>query len=308
MENGNNENLSRLFNPANREFVLTECFTIASSRMKQQDTDEMKRCWDLTVSLFSGSFPLYNACNTEYHDYNHTCDVFGTTIRLIDGALSQSPCIDSELQLDLCIAAMLHDSGYIQEKSDNSGTGAKYTKTHVSRSIVFTEQNGEVFGLNEKRQKRIAHLIAATDIGIHFDELPFTDEQERFAGKMLASADLLGQMADRTYLEKLLFLYYEFKEAGFADYKTEFDMLKKTLVFYELTRDRLFHTLGNTTNLALIHFTSRYGVEKNLYLESIERQMDYLKTIIADNTANFRKKLKRIDLEAVSQSKNQVSA
>ena len=31
-------------------------------------------------------------------------------------------------------------------------------------------------------------------------------------------ADLVGQMSDRAYLEKLLFLYYEFKEAGFPGY------------------------------------------------------------------------------------------
>ena len=79
-------------------------------------------------------------------------------------------------------------------------------------------------------------------------------------------------------------------------------MLRKTLGFYEMTKERLFGLLGEVTNLAYFHFASRYGVEKNLYLVSIERQIDYLRTIMEDDTVNFRKKLKRIDLEAVSKA------
>lgn len=295
--------LSRLFNPANRELVLEECFSIASSRLEEKDALELKRCWNLTADLYAGSFPGYHACTTDYHDYNHTCDVFGSTIRMIDGALSEGTFLSPEMQIDLCVAAMLHDAGYILEIGDDSGTGAKYTKTHVIRSMAFTERNKGAFGLNDIRSARICRLIAGTDLSQPFAELPFVDENERFAGTLLASADLLGQMADRTYLEKLLFLYYEFKEAGFPDYTTEFDMLRKTLGFYEMTKSRLFETLGNATALALKHFSSRYGLQKNLYLESIERQMAYLRSIMDDNTANFRKKLKRIDLEAVSLAK-----
>ncbi len=294
--------LSRLFNPANRDSVLEECFSIAASRLTPQDDNKLRRYWKLTVNLYSGNYPGYSACNTEYHDFNHTCDVFGATVRLCDGALSRKMELGTELITDVFLAAMLHDAGYIQETGDSAGTGAKYTKTHVVRSIAFTLKNRNAFDLDLARAERIGRLIKGTDLGTPFDSIPFADPAEKFAAELLASADLLGQMADRTYLEKLLFLYYEFTEAGFPGYSSEFDMLKKTLGFYEMTKERLFRTLGNATKTAEYHFASRYGVEKNLYLESIERQIDYLRSIMDDSSVNFRKKLKRIDLEEVTRT------
>jgi hypothetical protein len=295
--------LSRIFNPANRDSVIVECLEIASSWLPAESASNLALCWKETRALYAGFFPGYIACNTEYHDFAHTCDVLGATVRMCDGALSQKIALDADILVDLGVAAMLHDAGYIQEACDSGGTGAKYTKTHVARSIAFTARYREVFGLSEERARRIGRLIAGTDLGTDFETIPFVDATEKYAGKLLASADLLGQMADRTYLEKLLFLYYEFKEAGFPGYDTEFDMLRKTLGFYEMTKKRLFGLLGETTDLARHHFASRYGVPKNLYLESIERQIDYLGSIINDDTVNFRKKLKRLDLEAISASR-----
>jgi len=197
---------------------------------------------------------------------------------------------------------MVHDSGYIQETDDTTGSGAKYIKTHVTRSINFIQKNRKTFKIDEAQAHRIGILISGTYLGTKFESISFSDDQERMAAEVLASADLLGQMADRTYLEKLLFLYYEFKEAGFPGYDTEFDMLKKTLGFYETTKIRLFQTLGRATKMANIHFFQRYGIHRNLYLESIEHQINYLQTIIDDTSANFRKKLKRIDLEEVTRT------
>ena len=104
-------------------------------------------------------------------------------------------------------------------------------------------------------------------------------------------------MSDRAYLEKLLFLYYEFKEAGFAGYETEFDMLRKTMGFYELTVSRLDGDLGGVRAMARRHFAERWGADHDLYAEAMGRQMDYLQNILDDASTNFRKKLKRLDLE-----------
>lgn len=302
MDRNSVSDLSRIFNPANKDAVIGECLEIASGWLPSRSRDNLVWCWNQTKSLYAGTFSGFCACNTEYHDFSHTCDVLGATVRMCDGAISQTISLESDLLVDICIAAMLHDSGYIQEADDTAGTGAKYTRTHVTRSIAFVLKERDAFGLDEGRAKRIGRLIAGTDLNTPFDSIPFTDSTELYAGKILASADLLGQMADRTYLEKLLFLYYEFKEAGFPGYDTEFDMLRKTLGFYEMTKKRLFGLLGEVTNLAYFHFANRYGIKKNLYIESIERQIEYLGSIIEDDTVNFRKKLKRIDLEAISAS------
>ena len=35
------------------------------------------------------------------------------------------------------LAILMHDTGYLKKRGDNEGTGAKYTLTHVDRSIQF---------------------------------------------------------------------------------------------------------------------------------------------------------------------------
>ena len=52
--------------------------------------------------------------------------------------------------------------------------------------------------------------------------------ENEILGKMLGTADLLGQMSDRTYLEKLPFLYLEFKHAGIDGVGTELDFFDST--------------------------------------------------------------------------------
>ncbi|HHU37571.1 MAG TPA: hypothetical protein GXZ47_10165 [Treponema sp.] len=302
MKNGVESDLSRIFNPSYKSAMVEECMKISESFLGKEEQREVRHRWDLITDLFYGSFHGYQACNTEYHDFNHTCDVFCATVRMYDGAYSQGFILDNDLLLDTFTASMLHDAGYIQEVEDTKGTGAKHTKTHVTRSIAFTKKNQNVFHLSPTNSTRIGRIISGTDLAIPFNTIPFESDHERWAAELLASADLVGQMADRTYLEKLLFLYYEFREAGFPGYDTEFDILRKTLGFYESTKIRLFDTLGNATRFAQDHFASRYGINKNLYLESIQRQIDYLQGIIEDSTANFRKKLKRLDLENVSKT------
>ena len=108
-------------------------------------------------------------------------------------------------------------------------------------------------------------------------------------------------MSDRAYLEKLLFLYYEFSEAGVEGFDTTFDILKKTLSFYESTMDRLNITLCKSYTFAGDHFKTRFGINENLYMTAIEKQMDYLKTIIDDESTNFRNKLKRLNVEGIEE-------
>lgn len=137
--------LSRIFNPSNKIEMVEECMKISSSFLEKDGQNELRYRWELITDLFYGSFHGYQACNTEYHDFNHTCDVFCATVRMYDGAYSQGHILNKELLLDTCTAAMLHDVGYIQESNDTTGTGAKHTKTHVTRSIAFAAKHHEIF-------------------------------------------------------------------------------------------------------------------------------------------------------------------
>jgi hypothetical protein len=253
--------------------------------------------YTLTTRLYTGYYPGYRACNTDYHDFAHTLDILLATARLLDGWALDTLAPPADLAADLLIAALLHDAGYIQKSDDAEGTGAKYTRDHVRRSADFILAEAAVFGLAPGRAARVSRLIECTDIRLVPADIPYPDGAEAHAGALLATADLLGQMANRAYLEKLLFLYYEFREAGFPNYQTEFDILRNTLAFYDSTRARLERGLGDLRRYSRRHFAARFGLDRDLYQESIDRQMDYLRSIIADSSTNFRKKLRRMDLE-----------
>jgi hypothetical protein len=255
--------------------------------------------YGLITDLFSGSLPGYRACNCEYHTLGHTLDVLMATSRLIDGYNLSHDALPQGLAVDLHLAALLHDTGYIQDAQDREGTGAKHTKTHVNRSVVFSLKHADMLKIEPERARLISRLISCTNIDPMDVQPVFEEETQEIAGAILGTADLLGQMADRAYLEKLLFLYHELREAGFAEYKTEFDILEKTLGFYTAVRARLEGRLLRMYLCATPHFQVRFGVSRNLYMESVENQMQYLRSIIADDTTNFRKKLKRLDVEKI---------
>lgn len=263
----------------------------------------LRRVFGAVQRLYAGRFPGYRACSTEYHDLYHSMEVFSSSARLLDGALLAGRRIGKEGAVDLLAAALLHDSGYIQEEGDAAGTGAKFTKTHVDRSALFARVHAGSLGLDAARAARVSRIILGTDLARQWSGIAFESEEERFLASLLAAADLLGQMADRAYLERLLFLYYEFREAGIEGYSTAFDILKKTAGFYAAVKARLDGPLGGASAYARLHFGRRYGEDRDLYREAIDRQMAYLDSIVADSSTNFRKKLHRLDLEAVERER-----
>jgi len=243
--------------------------------------------------LFEGKFPGYKSCNTKYHDFKHTLDAFIAVIRLVDGYNLKNEKLSLFNVNNLLLASLFHDTGYIQEDWDRDGTGAKYTVNHIQRSISFLISNHKYFGIDNENVMIISKFIRCTGLNINLETLSFKDAEERTVGFILGSADILGQMSDREYLEKLLFLYFEFKEAGVSGYNTEFDIIKKTLDFYEVAKRRLLITFENICDYTVYHFEERYKKNENLYLDAIDKNILYIEKIMADNTTNFRKKLRR---------------
>jgi hypothetical protein len=97
-------------------------------------------------------------------------------------------------------------------------------------------------------------------------------------GKVLGSADLIAQMSDRNYLEKLPLLFLEFKEAGMEGFETPLQLFKNTEEFYHLVaRARLAEDLGSVSSAALYHFQSRWNIDRDLYAESIKNNIKYIK-------------------------------
>jgi hypothetical protein len=287
--------LAKLVDSRDPARVLDEALRILGFHYADEVSSKVHLAFEQVSRLFEGQFPGYRACLAEYHDLRHTLQVFLTAARLLDGHNLTLVFLPESLALCLLLAALLHDAGYIQEEWDTEGTGARYGQRHEERSIEFLRRNGELLEIEGEDREIVARLIEGTDLKRDFTAIAFGSRQEQTAAALLATADLLGQMGDREYLEKLLFLYYEFREAGVAGYQTEFDILRKTRDFYGATRERLENVLSGAYRFAQAHFRERHGKDENLYMVAIERQMAYLDQIIADNSSNFRSKLRRGD-------------
>lgn len=251
-----------------------------------------ERCFEDTVRLFSGRWKGYQACKTEYHDLRHTLEVLLATARMIHAATLDGRSISPRLAELSLISSLMHDVGYIQ-KTGEKGTGGQYTLVHVERSAAFFEQYGGHLGLVQADLEACCSMITATSLAIDPAAIRYLDQETELLAKIVASADLLGQMADRLYLEKLLFLYREFREAGVLAYPSEFDLLNKTRTFYTTVRQRLDEKLGSLDRMLDLHFRQRWLMDRNLYSDAIALNLQYLDDIIENHRGDYRNRLKR---------------
>ena len=239
------------------------------------------------LRLFAGEYPVYQACNTPYHDQAHTMHVLLASARLAHGLrLGGEPLGLREFEL-LLVSALMHDIGYLQEEGDTEGTGAKYTPIHVTRGIDFMK---EYFRdrLSEDELRLCACMLQCTDIDVEVGDIPFRDAHEKLLGCVLGTADLIGQMADDIYVEKLVHLYTEFKEGGVEGFASEYDLLKKTAGFYKFMKFRLEHHLAGVFRLVRAHFKDRWGLDRDLYEESIQNNIRKLTEILERHGWNYR--------------------
>ena len=288
-----NKQLYDLINTDSPKDVLDEVKVILNMISPDFHQGAVTKAFSTIVGLYEGNHEGFKACNTEYHDLRHTIETFLAMARLLHGAqLNGEGFTEPHVILGL-IAALFHDAGYIQEDHDGEGTGAKYTVHHEQRSAHLLERFGPEFGLSEEEVASGRIMILGTDISMDHSQLTFPSAQIQLLCQMLMASDLMAQMADRSYLEKLLFLYHEFKEADVGGYESELDLLKKTVTFYEFVAERLTGILGKVDKFMTSHFAVRWDISSNLYQEAIERQKKYLHQILDTPDLDPRDQLKR---------------
>ena len=91
------------------------------------------------TDMFQGRYPGYRAIDMFYHDFEHTLQATVCLTHILQGRSrsADKPVLkprDWELSV---MAVLLHDSGYLKETRDVTGTGAKYTLVHERRSCDF---------------------------------------------------------------------------------------------------------------------------------------------------------------------------
>lgn len=284
---------SRIVNVKDPQGLLDEVKAIVLMMFPEFDFETLNRVFKDIMRLFRGEYQGYRKCNTEYHDLNHTTNALLVMTRLTHGAFLIGEGLTGEdVNLGL-ICALMHDTGYIQTLDDNVGTGAKYTSIDTKRSIVFMDKYIADNRLSKADFKNYSDILKFTGLHTNVKEIEFETREIELLGKMLGTADLLGQMADRIYLEKLLFLFYEFKEGGVMGYDNELDLLKKTIDFYTMTQKRFAIELGGVNEYMRYHFKARWNVDRDLYMEAVEKNISYLQYVLKNHEKDYRDHLRR---------------
>ena len=285
--------LSQIVDTSRSDLVIEEVESTLSSIPGPVEPKPVASVCRDVIRIFSGRYPGYRACNTVYHDLEHTLETFLALARLIHGAHVSGRDIPPGIIILGLVTALLHDIGYIQHTGDRAGTGAKYTHVHISRGIEFMQSYLPEKGFSSKDILVCRKMILYTDPDADIPSIPFRSRDHILVGKMLAAADLLGQMASRIYLEKLLLLYCEFEEAFISEYDDEKDLLRKTLSYFEVTGEKIRHDLDGVDRYLRPHFRARWDIDHDLYAEGIERNVNYLKEILDDPEENYRRFLRR---------------
>jgi len=253
------------------------------------------------VRLFNGRYPGYRASNTRYHNLEHTLLVTLAAARLLHGYMVgcvENGGIIKPIQMILCLfAALYHDSGLIQTWRDRKGTGAKYTIGHEARSVAFMRKNMAKNGFDQDHMLDCEHMIMCTNLELKIDQIPFRTPVVRVLGQIVGTSDLLAQIADRHYLEKLMLLFKEFREAGIAGFASEAELIQKTGSFYKnVVKKRLETEFDNIFSCMIYHFKIRWGIDRDLYIEAINNNINYLESLPNIETAGYdiyRRFLKR---------------
>ncbi len=282
-----------LIPPGEHKQILVEVLLLID-RMGVGDKELVERAFNDTVRLFEGEYPGYRASNTRYHDLDHTCSVILAMARLLHGSFLEGvKWSDRGVALGL-LGAMFHDVGLIQKEGDIEGTGAKYTLGHEERSIAFLSQYLSQVGIGQDAIEEAAQMIGCTIMAKAPNTIHFFSDEHRMLGYMVGTADLLAQMAERTYLEKLLLLFREFEEAQIPGFDTELVLLEKTEAFYtDVVKRRLEDQLGGVTRYMHTHFKERWGIDEDLYQRMIRQNLVYLHDVLEQDKEIYRERLRR---------------
>lgn len=295
--------LANLVQMESPQAVLAEVLTTVSCFAGDADLPALRHAFDQTVALYRGGWEETKGCNTEYHNLKHVTDCFLAMARLLHGAVETGFIISTRQVHQGLVSALLHDVGYLQNREDSTGTGAKFTVNHVRRSMDFMQRHFREFGIDESEVHACLTMIHATDLACDLATIPFQDDATGQIGRILAAADVLAQMADRTYLEKLLFLFYELDEAKIDEYCDELDLLKCSKAFYDRMADRFTTQLACADQLMIHHFKARWNIDQDLYRQAIANQRDYLMKILEKAAGDPRDRLRRGNIVATIRSR-----
>lgn len=239
------------------------------------------------VNAYRGDYPGLLRCDTLYHDLRHALETGLTTARLLDGHAKsadysrEDEYIDSDQALLAVLLALFHDIGLQRRDSEIDLWGPVLIPIHEERGVEFMKKYLSTTSLARFADKSV--LIMPTKLIFKMPDTwtPF----DRKLASIVASADLISQMADRCYLEKCRdFLFVEFSALGIAGqadsiYPNRETLLAKTPAFFaSVVHQRLEDEFKGMHRLIEAHTGGT-----NPWEESIKRNLEFLEDTLSTN-------------------------
>jgi hypothetical protein len=175
----------------------------------------LERLLSDVTGMFGGRYPGHQAIDMEYHDFEHTLQATVCLVHLLQGrSVTPDQPVYSIREWELAVmAVLLHDTGFLKETGDSSGTGAKYTFVHEHRSCDFAKAYLPQLELTDGEIEDVCSAIICTGPRSKISQVAFRREEARQIAFMLVTADYLAQISAADYLDKLPRLYREFEES-----------------------------------------------------------------------------------------------
>jgi hypothetical protein len=247
------------------------------------DSALLKQGFAILVRAYRGHYPGLLRCDTLYHDLRHALETGLTTARLLDAhaqslTSGSADNIDGGRALLGVLLALFHDVGLLRRETEAQSWGAVFTPIHEERGVEFMRRYLSRTTLASVAEK--AELIMPTKL---IFKMPDTwSAPDRKLASMVASADLISQLADCCYLEKCWnFLFLEFTAFGLAGtpdstYPDRETLMIKTYEFYsKVVLPRLEQEFCGVYRLMDAYYSGN-----DPYQQSIQRNLSYLDAVL----------------------------
>lgn len=279
--------LRTIFDCGTDTALLPELVRIFSTLLPSAGEDFIVKLHNDIEAIFDGKMQGFRKSTVKYHDLRHTRSVVLATLRLFHGLKCDGHRLSDDVIKIGTLCAYFHDTGMLLRNDDSESCGSAYLKCHEERSIKFAREYIHNQGLPHAYWDHCAPVISCTNLKLKPDAVAFESEEIELTGHVLGTADILAQMGDRYYLECLPLLYMEQRDAGIKDFNSAMELIQETATFYhETIEKRLLVHFKSRCSAMRTHFRERWGIDRNLYLEFIEKNILYLKKIVASSEGN----------------------
>lgn len=279
----NHQQLTRIFESGATDNPADEILCLSSLIQPSFDLDALRRLHGDITMIFEGTYPGFHRSITRYHNLRHTCSVVLASLRLLHGLSCTDQSISSHVLELTILCAYFHDTGLLRtDEAHNDSCETFQSHNHEFRSVEVLTRYLTSLQSRTLQREEYEPVIQCTNLSLSPDKINFPSTEAKLAGYVLGTADILAQMADRCYLERLPFLFQEHREGGVKTHGSAIELMQNTSTFYQdIIAKRLEHTFAGIPVAMQTHFRERWQINDNLYATNIAKNLTYLTSILA---------------------------